>query len=313
VILVKTPLRLSMGGGGSDLPEYYEVNGGGSWVSAAVDKHIYVAVKPRFEKQISLHYSRIENVSKVDDIQHPIIREALRLFEVEDHVEVSSLADLPAGSGMGSSGAFTVGLINALSVYTRRPVYNLAETAYELERNRLGRATGKQDQYTAMLGGCRAYNVNPRGEVSYGEPIKVDGLAEHLTLCYTGLLRDAGEMIKRLDVDALHKIMDIGELSWHALSTGNYDDFGMLLDAHWGVKRGMAEGMTNSKLDHVYEEAKKAGASGGKLVGAGGGGFMLFYSPHPQWRGQLVKRLARLGMPETPIAFTGEGSKVIEL
>jgi D-glycero-alpha-D-manno-heptose-7-phosphate kinase len=312
MIITKTPLRLPLGGGGTDIPEFYERHGGGSWVSAAVDKHIYVAVKPRFERKILLHYSKIEEVSRIDDVKHGFIREALRQFEVEDHVEVSSLADLPSGSGMGSSGAFAVGLLNALSVYTRRPIYNLAESAYNLERNILGRSTGKQDQYTSMMGGCRAYNVSSGGSVSYGEPIDVSGLEPHLSLFYTGLLRDAGEMISRLDIDALVKIRSIGEDSWRALSRGSWDEFGALLGIHWGVKRSLAEGMTNTKLDHVYAQAMRSGASGGKLVGAGGGGFMLFYSPHPEWRSQLVKRMQAMGIPETPIRFESQGSQVIQ-
>jgi D-glycero-alpha-D-manno-heptose-7-phosphate kinase len=314
MIITKTPMRLPLGGGGSDLPEFYEKYGG-FWISASVDKYIYVAVKSRFEKQISLHYSQIEEVYHVDKIKHEIIREALRKYGLDSHIEVSSLADLPSRSGMGSSGSFTVGLLHALSVYTRKPIPDLAEEAYNLERNVLSRATGKQDQYTATLGGCRCYDVSRSGLVHYGPPMDVSGLEEHLCLFYTGLLRDADTMIRKVAnrEEELLKIKHIGEESWEALTAKEWDKFGFLLDEHWRVKRGMVDGMTTSKLDQVYEEALRNSALGGKLVGAGGGGFFLFYIKYPSHRQYIVKKMKDLGLPEVPFRFEKEGSKVMEL
>lgn len=310
MIIVKTPMRVPLCGGGSDLPEYYSKHGG-EWVSAAVDKFVYVAVKGRFEKAIRAAYSKVEEVRNVSDLQHGIIREALGLFGVNDHIEVSSLADLPSGTGMGSSGAFTVGLVNALSVYTRRPVDNLAEAAYEVEREMLGRCVGKQDQYAAYLGDVRYYSCDREGRVTWGR-VKVPELDKRLCLFYTGIRRDAAPVLKRVSDDEAYisKVVKIGRRQFDALESQDYNVYGTLLNEHWAAKR-VATGK-NKSIDALYHYGLTHGAVGGKLLGAGAGGFFMFYVPEER-RDKLVVDMVRSGFPHIPFRFHPEGSRVMEV
>ena len=311
MIISKTPMRLPLGGGGTDLPEFYTKHGG-FWVSVSVDKHVYVAINYRFEKQIRLAYSKIEIVDELDDIQHKFMRVALEYFNVRDHVDITTLSDLPSGSGMGSSCSFAVGLINALSVYTKTPVKNIAELAFDLDRS-LGNPIGKQDQYTALYGGVRVYTVNKSGVV-VNRVLQVPGLEEHLSLFYTNITRDANPILTKVgnDEENMLQIMDIGEKSFVFLDNMQYDNFGMLLNTHWIFKRAITPEMTTPEIDKAYDLAMKSGAIGGKLIGAGGGGFLLFYTVKNQEKAKLLKAMDSVGLPYVPFKFYPDGSKVIE-
>ena len=291
------------------MPSYYERHGG-EWVSAAIDKWVWVAVKGRFEKAIRAAYSKVEEVKNVGNLEHDIIREVLTLFGVQDHFEVTSIADLPSGTGMGSSGAFTVGLVNALSVYTRKPVDNLAETAFEIEHDFLQRSVGKQDQYASMLGDVRAYTCDRKGNVVWGR-VKVPELDKRLLLFYTGIRRDAAPILRKVggNEEYVSKIVALGRRQFEMLERGDYDSYGKSLNEHWALKRE-ATG-TGKTIDALYSYGLSHGAVGGKLIGAGAGGFFMFYVPEEK-RERFVRELVKLGYPHVPFRFTGEGSKVIQ-
>ena len=305
-------MRISLGGGGSDLPEFYTKHGG-FWISAAINKFVYVAIKSRFEKQIRLAYSKIENVNSVDEVKHPIFREALKVFEIEDHVEISTLADLPSGTGMGSSGSFTVGLVNALSIYTSQPVYDLADLAFQIEHDRLNRKTGKQDQYAAYLGGVKAYSASKSGHVTWND-LETPNLDDHLSLFYTGITRDTASILEETGkkIDELKQIKALGEASWEYLHNKDYDTFGTLMNNHWQIKRQMSEDISSVKLDEIYQKALEAGALGGKLIGAGGGGFFLFYTQDDYKKKRLINKVNKLGLPHLPFKFHGRGTEVLD-
>ena len=311
MIISKTPHRLPLGGGGTDIPEFYSKYEG-FWISAAIDKFVYVAVNSRFESPIRLAYSKIEIADEVDDIQHKFMKVALEYFNVRDHVDITTLSDLPSGSGMGSSCSFAVGLINALSVYTRMPIKNIAELAFDLDRS-LGHPVGKQDQYTALYGGVRVYTVNKAGTVM-NKVMIVPGLEEHLSLFYTNTTRDANPILVKVgnDNENMLKIMEIGEKSFTALDSCQYDAFGELLDEHWKAKRMIAPEMTSPEIDRVYDSAIRAGALGGKIIGAGGGGFLLFYTRKNQDKAKLIKAMSTMGLPYVPFKFYPDGSRVID-
>lgn len=282
-------------------------------MSAAIDKYVYVLVKPRFERQIRAAYSVIEEVDDATQIIHPIIQNALMLFNINDHIEVSSIADLPSRAGMGSSGAFTVGLVNALSVSTRKPVMDLAEFSYNLERNLAGGKTGKQDPYVAVLGGVHSYSAKRSGEVSHIS-LKVDDLDDKLILFYTGMRRSADRVLKRMAENTveIENMQSIGELCYDALSTGNYDVYGELLSRHWESKRRIP-GVSNPEIDALYRKGMDLGASGGKLLGAGGGGFFMFYAPTKSIKEKLISVLGDAGYPHQPFRFSEKGSTVINI
>ena len=313
MIITKSPMRVSLGGGGTDIPEFYWEHGG-FWISAAIDKFVYVAVKPRFEKQIRLAYSKIELVDSLAEIDHPILRIALDIFDVDKNIEISTLADLPSGTGMGSSGAFTVGLVNALAVYTGKPVQDLADMAFFIEREKLGRPVGKQDQYTALYGGVRTYQADKKGRITHAE-MHVPGLEDRLSLFYTSIERDSAPILQDVaeKTEHLRKIKNIGELSWDALYYQNYDDFGQLLHQHWLVKREMSPHMTSDKIDRIYQKARGFGALGGKIVGAGGGGFFLFYTQDKEKKERLIRDMRKIGLPNLPFKFHNEGTKVLDI
>lgn len=310
MIITKTPHRLPLGGGGTDIPEFYQKHKG-FWISAAIDKFVYVAINQRFEKPIRLAYSKIEIVNELDEIQHKFMKVALDYFNVRDHVDITTLSDLPSGSGMGSSCSFAVGLINALSIYTRTPVENIAELAFDLDRS-LGYPVGKQDQYTALFGGTRVYTVNEQGIVK-NRAMSVPGLEEHLSLFYTNTTRDANPILKKVgnDEDNMLKIMEIGERSYNALESCNYNEFGTLLDTHWKFKRNITLEMSTSAIDEAYKLAIHSGAVGGKLIGAGGGGFLLFYTNDKKDKIKLTKEMYDIGLPYVPFKFYPEGTRVI--
>lgn len=313
MIVTRTPHRLPMGGGATDLPEYYWEHEG-FWISAAINKHVYVAIKPRFEKQIRVAYSKIELVDDIEKIEHPILRIALDIFEVDSHIEISTLSDIPAGTGMGSSGSFTVGLVNALSIYTNTPVPDLADLAFFIEREKLKRPVGKQDQYAALHGGVRLYKADKKGRITHAE-LSVPGLKDRLSLFYTSIKRESAPILRDVakKTESLHQIKEIGEQSWDVLHNHDYDQFGELLHQHWLIKREMSPQMTNDRLDKIYQRAKKAGVIGGKLCGAGGGGFFLFYTPTNKVKAKLVREMGKLGLPPFSFKFHNEGTKVMEI
>jgi D-glycero-alpha-D-manno-heptose-7-phosphate kinase len=324
LIVSRTPFRLSLGGGGTDLPAYYAKHGG-FFVSGAVDKYMHIVVNNRFEPGIRLSYSRTEIVDSIDLIRHPSVREALRLLNLRDKLEIVSLADVPAATGLGSSGSFTVGLLNALYAHQRmvKTPEQVAEAACDIAMNRLREPSGKQDEYTASLGGIRSYEIDRRGNVTAKElRVSESTLSEleyGIMMFYTGITRSAGEILGKQqervasgDGEAaakMHSIKAIGLESKKALESGDLRRFGELLHEHWTLKRGITESMTTGDVDSWYSIARENGALGGKLVGAGGGGFLMLFCQ--DGREKVRAALANRGLTEMRFRFDFEGSKVI--
>jgi D-glycero-alpha-D-manno-heptose-7-phosphate kinase len=324
MIITRSPLRITLGGGGTDLPSYYEDHGG-FLVAAAIDKYVYVTVMRPFTPGIFLKYSQLEHVDRVDDVQHRIIREALRELAFRTpQVEITTLADIPAGTGLGSSGSFTTALLKALYAHRRRLLHpsELAELACEIEINRLCEPVGKQDQYIAAYGGVTCLTFNPDGSVN-AEPLRIGmdalfNLEDNLLLFFTGFSRTAGSILadqkKRSEthdasmIQNLHQVKELGFRSRDALARGDVAGFGTLMDEQWAQKKRRSGGMSNPQIDEWYELARKSGALGGKLVGAGGGGFLLFYSEDHR---RLRAAMANAGLEEVRFRFDFEGTKVL--
>jgi D-glycero-alpha-D-manno-heptose-7-phosphate kinase len=324
MIIVRSPLRISLGGGGTDLPSYYRQHGG-FLISAAIDKYVYVTVMRPFVEGIFLKYSELEHVDKVDDIQHPIIREAVRMLEFKTpQLEITTLADIPAGTGLGSSGSFTTALLKALYAHRRRLLHpeELARLACEIEIERLQRAVGKQDQYIAAYGGVTCFTFNQDDSVE-ATPLKasIDTLHEledNLLLFFTGFARNAAHILedqhqRSQQADAemlqnLHYVKELGERSRACLEKGETEKFGELMHEHWEHKKRRSRGMSNPQIDDWYELGRRNGAIGGKLVGAGGGGFLMFYSED---RKKLRQAMRDAGLEEVRFRFDFEGTKVL--
>lgn len=323
MIITRTPLRISLGGGGTDLPSYYRAHGG-VVISAAIDKYVYIGINRTFTQDYFIKYSALERVTRPEEIDHPIVREALTMHQVEPALEIVSLADIPSGTGLGSSGTFTVGLLRALYALKREHVsaHALAEEACHIEIDRLGRAGGKQDQYIAAFGGitCFEFTRDDRVLVS---PLQISqatlhDLEEHLLLFFTGYSRDADHMLvdqksrsEKGDaamLDNLAAIAGIGLRVKERLESGDVRGFGELMHEHWLHKRRRSEGMSTRSIDDWYDTAMENGAVGGKLVGAGAGGFLLFYADQPQ---RLREAMAGAGLPEVRFQFDFDGSTVI--
>jgi len=324
MIITRSPLRISLGGGGTDLPSYYREHGG-FLMAAAIDKHVYINVHSRFTGGFLLKYSHLEEANTIDEIKHPIIREALRLVGVKaTNLEIASMADIPAGSGLGSSGSFTTALLRALHAHEHvwlQPA-DLAEQACLIELDILGEPIGKQDQYIASIGGITAFEFHKDGRVEFqpleiGEDTRV-GLEENLLLFFTGYSRSASQILKDQKVrsetkdsamlDNLHFIKDLARQSHQALEDGNLDEFARLMDVHWQRKKARTQGMSNDRINGWYDEAMANGALGGKLIGAGGGGFLMFYAHD---RAKLRIAMRRLGLREMRFRFDYEGTKVV--
>ena len=325
MIISRAPVRFSLGGGGTDIPAYSE-QFGGYLVAAAIDKYIYVSANKRFYNDIRLSYSKTEIVDHVDKIEHRIFREALKMTGVTKGIELTSVADVPANSGLGSSSSFTVALLNALHTYQRRfsPSGDLAEQACQLEINRLGEPIGKQDQYIAAFGGVTAFTFNPDGTVGV-EPVPVadevlDDLQNNLCIIYSGVERAAsvvlseqGQRVRSLDqgtVDRMHRIKELGREVHRILVSGNIDAYGELLHEHWTNKRKLASKMTDSVIDEHYDAARKAGAIGGKLMGAGGGGFFMFYT-RPQDKRRVIEAMVARGLKQLRFRFDVDGARIV--
>jgi D-glycero-alpha-D-manno-heptose-7-phosphate kinase len=324
VILTRSPLRISLGGGGTDLPSYYREHGG-FLIAGAINKYVYVNVMRPFTEGIYLKYSHLEHVSKIDEVQHPIIREAIRMLGFKTpQVEITTLADIPSGTGLGSSGSFTTALLKALYVHRMRQIEpkKLAEVACEIEIDRLGEPIGKQDQYIAACGGLTCFTFHPDDRVDV-EPLKISmqtkfDLEDNLLLFFTGFSRSAVSILKDQNIRTkssdkdmisnLHFVKELGLKSKAILEAGKTAEFGPLMHEHWEHKKRRSGGMSNSQIDQWYDLGMKNGAAGGKLVGAGGGGFLLFYAND---RNKLRHAMAAAGLEEVRFAFDFEGTKVL--
>jgi D-glycero-alpha-D-manno-heptose-7-phosphate kinase len=323
MLITRTPLRISLGGGGTDLPSYYRQHGG-LVVSAAIDKYVFIALNRTFSGDYFIKYSQLEKTRSVAKIRHPIVREALSLHDVGAGLEMVSLADIPAGTGLGSSGSFTVGLLRALYAFKREHVSAgaLAEEACHIEIDRLGRSGGKQDQYIAAFGGLTCFEFCRDGRV-HASPLLISqatlhDLEEHMLLFFTGYARDADTMLadqkERTEagdttmLENLAAIAEIGVRVKVALELGDTREFAALMHKHWEVKRRRTAGMSTSATDRWYELALANGALGGKLVGAGAGGFLLFYAAEPA---RLRQVLAGKGLSELRFHFDFDGSSMV--
>ncbi len=324
MIVTRTPFRLSLGGGGTDLPSYYE-KFGGFFVSGALNSYMHIVLNDRFEPGIRVSYSRTEIVGSADQVRHPIVRETLKHLDFKDRIEIVSLADVPAATGLGSSGSFSVGLLSALCAHQKifKTPEQIAEEACYIAMERLHEPSGKQDEYAASLGGIRSYEVDRKGRVTSQElriaPETLSELEHGTMMFYTGIKRNATDILSAQRdkvasggdgaVEKMHTIKRIGKDSKKALETGDLTRFGELLHEHWTVKRGVTEGMSNGGIDRWYSLARKNGAIGGKVVGAGGGGFLMLYCE--EGRQGVRAALAKEGLVEFRFAFDFEGSKVI--
>lgn len=323
MLITRTPLRVSLGGGGTDLPSYYRQHGG-IVVSAAIDKYIFIGLNRTFTDDYFIKYSELERTRSVVEIRHPIVREALSLHDVGPGVEIVSMADIPAGTGLGSSGSFTVGLLRALYAFKREHVSAnaLAEEACHIEIDRLGRASGKQDQYISAFGGITCFEFCP-DELVRVSPLIVSqatlhDLEEHMMLFFTGYSRDADTMLvdqkvrseagDQSMIDNLNAIASLGLRIKEALEAADTLGFAALMNEHWQLKRQRSAGMSTSDTDHWYDTAMANGAIAGKLVGAGAGGFLLFYASDPA---RLREALAIQGLPEVRFNFDFDGSTVV--
>jgi len=324
MIIARSPLRITLGGGGTDLPSYYRDNEG-FVISAAIDKYVYVNVMRPFTEGIYLKYSQLEHVEQISDVKHPIIREALQMLGFKTpQLEITTLADIPAGTGLGSSGSFTTALLKALYTHRKRHLHQeeLADLACHIEIDRLGEPIGKQDQYISAVGGITCFTFYKDDKVT-AVPLSISmdtmfDLEDNLLLFFTGYSRSASGILKDQQVrsqknDAnmlinLHYVKDLGYRSKDALEAGNTALFGELMHEHWEHKKRRSGGMSNLKIDEWYALGMKNGAVGGKLVGAGGGGFLMFMAHD---RNKLRHAMATAGLEEVRFKFDFEGAKVV--
>ena len=324
MIIGRSPLRISLGGGGTDLPSYYQKHGG-FVLSAAITQYVYVTCQLTPLKEMLFRYSQIERVKTVDEIRHPIIREALKLTRINaPNLEITSIADIPAGTGLGSSGSFTTCLLKVLHKQKRHFIHprELAEMACHIELNLLKEPIGKQDQYIAAFGGVTAFEFRQDGAVD-ASPLNasdeiIDLLEDNLVMVTTGFYRAASMVLKEQDdkskqndqsmIDNLHYVRDLGHRSREAIERGNLGHFGELMHEHWLHKKKRSALMSNADIDRWYELARANGAIGGKVIGAGGGGFLLFYTEE---KAKLRAALKREGLMEIKLSFDYEGTKIL--
>ena len=324
MIIARSPLRITLGGGGTDLPSYYEEREG-FLISAAIDKYVYITLHETFDKGYFLKYSKFERCESIDEIQHPIIREALKLLDWKKPcLELCSMADIPAGTGLGSSSSFTTALLRALHTMQGNIVSTrtLAEEACEIEMNRLKEPIGKQDQYIASYGGITCMNFHKDGYV-WVDPLRISdetlyNLEDNLILYFTGFSRSAGNILKEQNdkskdhnedmLKNLDFVKDLGYQSKNALEKGDLDTFADIMNVHWEYKKKRSGGMSNPQIDEWYSLALANGAQGGKMIGAGGGGFLMFYVKD---KVRLRDALRDTGMSEVRFRFEKEGSRVL--
>ena len=324
MIITRSPLRLPLGGGGTDLASYYRDHQG-FLIAAAINKYVYLTAHHTFAKELIVKYSKLEHVQEIEEIQHPIVREALKLVGIDDlSLEITSMADIPAGTGLGSSGSFTTALLKVLHTHSRHQVTTeqLAAEACEIEIDRLGEPIGKQDQYIAAYGGVTSFRFHGDESVTV-EPLRLApetlaNLEDNLMIFFTGysrsasaILKDQNDKSKQNDsamIENLHRTKELGLRTMKAFEAGDLRGFADLMNEHWEQKRKRSSGMSNPKIDEWYELARKNGALGGKLIGAGGGGFLMFYSEEQT---RLRHALSEAGMREVRFQFDFEGTKVV--
>jgi D-glycero-alpha-D-manno-heptose-7-phosphate kinase len=324
MIITRSPLRITLGGGGTDLPSYYREHGG-FLIAAAIDKYVYITAHETFVDDLIVKYSKLERVAKAESLEHPIVREAMKLLQVDERgLEISSMADIPAGTGLGSSGSFTTALLKALHARARELIHpqQLAEQACHIEIDLLQEPIGKQDQYIAAYGGITCFEFCRDGQVK-AWPLRVgpetrDNLEDSLMLFFTGftrsasaILKDQDDKSKKMDPDMianLHYVKTLGERSRDALEAGKLQQFGALMHEHWLHKKKRSSGMSNPKIDEWYQLAMRNGASGGKLIGAGGGGFLMFQTDDKK---RLRHAMLGEGLKEVRFRFDFEGTKTV--
>jgi D-glycero-alpha-D-manno-heptose-7-phosphate kinase len=323
MIIVRSPLRITLGGGGTDLPSYYRDHGG-FLVAAAIDKYVYIALHKSFQPGYIIKYSELERVERSSDIRHPIVRAALELVGSDDRIEIASMADIPAGTGLGSSGSFTTALLRALHTRQRNVIspHALAEQACHIEIDLLREPVGKQDQFIAAYGGVTCFEFNKDDSVAVAASAisheVLDNLEDGLCLFFTGYTRSASTILKDQDdkskakdesiIDNLHYIKDLGQRCYAALLEGDLAHFAELMNEHWQLKKKRSGDMSNRRIDGWYETAMRNGALGGKLIGAGGGGFLMFYTENKR---RLLHAMLEEGLEEVRFRFDFEGSKTM--
>ena len=325
MIITRTPFRITLGGGGTDLPSYYEKYGGFIF-SFALDKYMFITVKRPFaDDLIRVKYNISETVEKLSELKHDIARECLAKLNISSSIDVVSLADIPAGSGLGSSSSYTIGLLNALHTMKREyiPLKELAEEACDIEMYRLGKPMGKQDQYIATFGGFTVLEIEKTGNVKVRRAnvsdSTIEGLKRNLLLFYTGVQRKNVGILDRQNkstekndkqvLESLHYIKESGYKILDIIENGNITELGQMFDEHWKYKKLLAKGISNPHFDEIYETAKNTGALGGKITGAGGGGFFLFYCEDNQVK--LRRAMKEAGLKEMRFDFDYEGTKVL--
>lgn len=324
MIIVRSPLRISLGGGGTDLPSYYRDHGG-FLIAGAIDKYVYITLHQTFAQELIIKYSKLERVTSVDEIEHPIIREALKYVGIQTpYLEMTSMADIPAGTGLGSSSSFTTALLKALHTLQKNLIHphELAEQACHIELTILKEPIGKQDQYISAYGGLTCFQFLPKGEVK-AFPLKISqdtlyNLEDNLLLFFTGYSRSASKILKDQDqksqdkdsdmIANLHLIKELGFQSQKALEQGDLNTFAELMNVHWEYKKKRSNQMSNTKINEWYELGLQNGALGGKMIGAGGGGFLMFYAED---KIKLRQAMREAGLPEVRFRFDFSGTRVI--
>lgn len=325
MIISRAPVRITLGGGGTDLKSYYS-RYGGFLIAAAIDRYIFISANKRFYDSIRLSYSKTEIIDDVSQVKHSIFREAMKMLGIDGGIEIVSIADVPANCGLGTSSSFTVSLLNALHAYKRDYVTQkqLAEEACNIEIDILREPIGKQDQYIAAFGGVTCLTFEKNGEVIV-EPLEIpeealDQLENNILLFHTGIERSASDILQDQDtrskqddqsiIDNLHAIKEIGLQTRKQLESGNVDGFGDLLHEHWEIKKKRSNKMSDPFIDECYGNARKSGALGGKIIGAGGGGFFMFYcrgSDAPR----LTMAMKKMGLKPMKFHFDFEGAKIL--
>jgi D-glycero-alpha-D-manno-heptose-7-phosphate kinase len=324
MIITRSPLRITLGGGGTDLPSYYS-RFGGFLIAGAIQKYVYITLHKTFVDELIVKYSKLERVASAGDIQHPIIREAMKLLNIGgQRLELTSMADIPAGTGLGSSGSFTTALLRALHHLHHRAIepQALAEQACHIEIDLLGEPIGKQDQYIAAFGGLTCFTFHPDGKVDVA-PLKLSNetrynLEDNLLLFFTGYSRSASDLLRDQDqrskksedeiLQNLHMVKQLGYDSKDALEAGDLNRFAELMNIHWDHKRKRSAKMSNDHIDQWYEIARRNGALCGKLIGAGGGGFLMFLSEDSA---RLRRAMAAVGLDEVRFRFDFEGTRLV--
>ncbi len=324
MIITRSPLRISLGGGGTDLASYYREHSG-FVIAAAIDKYVYITIHRRFLDSYLLKYSKLEETATVDEIQHPLIREAIRLVGMEwPYREITSMADIPGGTGLGSSGSFTTALLKGLHLLRKNSIHpaELAEQACHIEIDVLKEPIGKQDQYIAAFGGVSSFRFLNNGQVEV-RPLAISdetlyNLEDNLLMFFTGYTRSASSILKDQDsrsrsndremINNLHFIKEIGRSTQTALESGDLRQFAELMNEHWEYKKQRSPNMSNDKINDLYELARKQGALGGKLIGAGGGGFLLFYTEN---KAPLRHAMREAKLEEVRFRFDFQGTKLV--